>query len=254
MNILDTIVATKKEEVARKKSQIRKFDLNGLHPTRDFEGSLRGEDISLIAEIRRCSPSRGEIQAEVDPAQIASIFERNGAAAISVLTDRKFFCGKDEFVALVKGATDLPVLRKEFIIDPFQIYESRALGADAILLIASILDQTQLTDFLSRAEELNLSSLVEVHTEEDLEKVLPTNARVIGINNRDLTTLNVDITKSLRLRPLISSGIVTVSESGIGEREDILKLEEADFDAVLIGESLMDSIDIGSKMQELRGR
>jgi indole-3-glycerol phosphate synthase len=254
MTILDEIVAHKKDEVARKKAQDQKFDLKGLAPTRDFKRALKGETISFIAEIKRCSPSRGEIRTDVDPAHTAMIYERNGAAAISVLTDRRYFCGRDEFVTLVKRVTDIPVLRKEFIVDPFQIHESKALGADAILLIASILDRAQIVDFFNLADELSLSCLVEVHTEDDLEKVLTTKAQVIGINNRDLTTLKVDLTTSFRLRPLIPSGIATVSESGIKEREDIVKLEAAGFDAVLIGGSLMNSTDIGAKLQELLAR
>ncbi|UCE18954.1 MAG: indole-3-glycerol phosphate synthase TrpC [Gemmatimonadota bacterium] len=254
MTILDEIVAHKRDEVARKRTQGQRYDLNGLPPTRDFASSLRGEGISMITEIKRCSPSSGEIRGGADPTQIATIYEKNGAAAISVLTDRKYFGGRDEFVALVKGVTDLPVLRKEFLIDPIQIYESRALGADAILLIASILDRTEINDFLNLAEEVGLSCLVEVHSEDDLEKVLRTKAQVIGINNRNLSTLTVDMTTSLRLKSLIPAGIITVSESGLKEREDILMLEAAAFDAVLIGESLMDASDIGAKLRELRGR
>ena len=252
MTILDEIVAHKREEVAGKKAQ--KFDLKDLSPTRNLVSSLKGERISLITEIKRCSPSRGEIRAEADPTHVATVYEKNGAAAISVVTDRKYFCGSDEFVALVKGVTDLPVLRKEFIIDPFQIVESRALGADAILLIASILNPTQINDFLKIAEEFGLDCLVEVHTEEELQQVLRTKAQIIGINNRDLATLTVDINTSFRLRPLIPSGIITVSESGIKDRGDIVRLEGVGFDAVLIGESLMDSSDIGSTLRELLGK
>ena len=253
MTILDEIVAHKRAEVARKKERARKFELNGLHPTRDFEQSLKADGISLIAEVKRCSPSKGAIRKNADPGHLARIYEKNGAAAISVLTDERFFCGKDEFVNMVKVKTKLPVLRKEFILDEYQIYESRMLGADAILLIASILNRTQLSSFLTLAHELDLACLVEAHSETDVEKALRAGARIIGINNRDLETLKVDITTSLRLRKRIPPGIVTVGESGIGTREDMKKMEKAGFEAVLVGESVMSAPDIALKIKELLG-
>jgi indole-3-glycerol phosphate synthase len=253
MLILDEIVAHKREEVAWKKSLRRGVDVKDVAPTRDFQSSLRGEGLSIIAEIKKCSPSRGLLRDKVDPAHTAALYEGNGAAAISVLTDEKYFCGSDEFVAMVKEVTDLPVLRKEFIIDAFQISESRILGADAILLIAAILDQADLADFLGIAHEVGLSCLVEVHTEGELERVLKTDVRILGLNNRDLTTMSVDLTTSLRLKRMVPADIVTVAESGVQGREDILKFEEAGFDAVLIGGSLMSAADIGAKLRELRG-
>lgn len=254
MTILDEIVAHKREEVEGKKVLRKSFDLKGLEPTRDFGFSLKGDGLSIITEIKRCSPSKGAILAGADPARIAGIYEANGAAAISVLTDTTYFCGSDEFVETVKAATGLPVLRKEFIIDPFQMYESRALGADAILLIAAVLDRAQMADFLGLAHELGVSCLVEVHTEADLEKVLATEVRIIGVNNRDLATMSVDLKTSLRLRRQIPSHVITVSESGIQNREHVQQLEEAGFDAVLIGESLMSAPDIGAKLRELLGQ
>lgn len=254
MTILDKIVAHKRAEVDQRRGRISEFELQGLPPTRDFSSALRGGSISLIAEIKRCSPSRKEMRADFDPAQIAKCYERNGAIAVSVLTDQKFFGGKDEYISMVKEEVGLPVLRKEFIIDEYQIYQSRFLKADAILLIASVLERTQICSFLALAEDLGLSCLVEVHTEEDLDRVLNTPAKIIGINNRNLATLEVDLTTSRRLRRLMPPDIIAVSESGVKTREDIMRLQEADFDAVLIGESLMSSPDIAAKLRELLGR
>jgi len=254
MTILDEIVAHKRDEVSRKKALVQTFELKALPPTRDFQSALKGSGISLIAEIKRSSPSKKVMRGDCDPARLARIYGRCGAAAISVLTDERFFCGRDEFVAVAKNETDVPVLRKEFIIDAYQIYESRVLGADAILLIASILDEAQIISFLSIAAEVDLSCLVETHTKEEVGRVLKSGARIIGINNRDLTTLQVDLGTSFRLRRLIPFDIVTVSESGIQTREDIVRLEEAGFDAALVGESLVRSPDVGRKVREFLGR
>lgn len=254
MTVLDEIVAHKRAEVSQKKTRVPKFELKELPPTRDFKSALKGNDISLIAEIKKFSPSKKVMRVSFDPGQIAKSYERDGAAAISVLTDEKFFGGQDEHISTVREEVRLPILRKEFIVDEYQIYESRVLGADAILLIASILERAQVSSWLALAEELGLSCLVEVHTEGDLEKVLNTRVQIIGLNNRDLATLEVDVTTSFRLKGLIPPGIITVSESGIRRREDIVRLGEAGFDAVLIGESLMSSPDIGLKLRELLGR
>lgn len=254
MTILDKIVAHKKAEVAQKKTRVPEFELKGLPPARDFKSALQGKGISLIAEIKRFSPSKKAIRDDFDPAQIAKDYERNGAAAISVLTDQKFFGGKDEFISTVRGETKLPILRKEFIVDEYQIYESRLLGADAILLIASIWDRPQISSFLALAGELGLSCLVETHTEKDVEKVLNAQVQIIGINNRNLATLELDIATSFRLRRLVPPGIIAVSESGTKTREDVLRLEAAGFEAVLVGEALMSSPDIAGKLKELLGR
>jgi len=253
MSILDEIVRHKREEVDRKKAARPAFDLKELSPARDFESSLRGGPLSVIAEIKQRSPSRGIIRADAEPADIAGIYETHGAAAISVLTDETCFGGKDEYLSRVKEVTTIPILRKEFIIDPYQIYESKTLGADAILLIAAILDRVQIGDFLQLAEEAGLSCLVEVHTEDEMEMVLKIGARIIGINSRDLTTMTVDITTPLRLRRLLPGDVIVVGESGIQDREDMVRFEEAGFDAVLIGETLMRAPDIGVKLKELLG-
>lgn len=254
MGILDDIVTHKRTEVAKKKAQVRTFELKGLPPTRDFKHCLKSEGISLIAEIKRCSPSRKIKREDIDPAHIAKIYEKNGATALSVLTDETFFCGRDEFVAAVKDETHLPVLRKEFILEEYQIYESRFLGADAILLIASILDRAQLSSFLELAHDLNLACLVETHSEEELENALRAKAQIIGINNRNLSTLEVNVSISFQLRERLPKGIYTVCESGIRTREDMVRLEKAGFDAVLVGESLISAPDIARKVRELLGR
>ncbi len=253
MTILDEIVAHKKAELVRKRGQSPQPGLGGLPPTRDFKSALQTQGISLIAEVKRRSPSKGEMRENIEIAPLARDYEKNGAAAISVLTDAKFFGGQDADVQVAKSAVTVPILRKEFIIDAYQIYESRMLGADAILLIASILERTQLSSFMSLAEELGLSCLVEVHTAEEIEDVLWTGAGIIGINNRNLNTLQIDGNTSFRLRKMIPAGIITVSESGIRTRRDMLRLANAGFDAVLIGESLMSSPDVAGKLREFLG-
>jgi indole-3-glycerol phosphate synthase len=254
MTILDDIVAHKRVEVAQKRDRVPQLNLKGLPPVRDFRSALKGNGISLIAEIKRFSPSRNMPREDFNPRQIADEYERNGAAAISVLTDRRFFGGRDEYIKEVREEVKVPILRKEFIIDEYQVNESRALGADAILLIASIMRTEQICAFLALAEKQGLACLVEAHTEDDLEKALTTPAQIIGINNRDLATLEVDLATSFRLRKLIPADIIAVTESGIESRGDVLRLEEAGFDAALVGGSLMGSADIAGKLRELRGR
>ncbi len=255
MNLLDKIVFNKKLEVKKKKEI---FPLNvikeaGFPELRDFKASIKHQGISMIAEIKRKSPSVGIIRKNFDSVGIARTYEENGANAVSVLTDEKFFGGKDVFLTDVRQSIDLPVLRKEFVIDPYQIYESRFLGADCLLLIARILSSVQINDFVQIARSIGLAVLVEVHTFYELEKVLNTSAEIIGINNRNLDTLEVDIKNSLELIKMIPEGHTVVSESGIKTRDDIIALEEAGFDAVLIGESLMREGKIGEKLKELIG-
>jgi indole-3-glycerol phosphate synthase len=254
MAILDQIIAHKKAEVAQKKARLPEFDLRGLPSVRDFTSALQGEGISIIAEIKRYSPSKKVMRQDVDPSQIGQEYEKNKAAAISVLTDQKFFGGKDEDIGAVRRAVRVPILRKEFIVDEYQIYESRFLGADAILLIASLLPEKQLSSFLTLAQELGLACLVEVHTSEDVEKALNIQTQIVGINNRNLSTLEVDMTASFRLRSLIPPGIIAVSESGIMTRGNVIRLQEAGFDAALIGETLMNAPDIAGKLRELLGK
>ena len=256
--ILDLIVNKKKEEVARDKLEISRAQLEkgclGLAPTRGlYEALKKPETISLIAEVKKASPSKGIIREDFDPLKIARIYTQNGAAAISVLTDESFFQGHPSYLAKIKEVTSLPLLRKEFIIDPYQIYQSRVLGADAILLIAAILDKKQLTSFQATAASLGMASLIEVHTEAELNLVMEIGAKIIGINNRNLNNFNTDLNTTYVLQAKVPAGTVLVSESGINTRQEVLNLQEAGLDAILVGEALMSSPDIGLKVRNLLG-
>lgn len=250
MTILNDIVQHKKQEVEQHKKEIPLNHLMQMPDTevRDFKKALQKKGISIIAEIKKKSPSAGLIREDFNPEEIAQIYEKHGASAISVLTDATYFGGKAEHLIAVKNAVQIPVLRKEFIIDTYQIYESRAIGADAILLIAGILSDHQLESFLKLAKEIGLSCLVEVHDEDELDRGLRTNADVIGINNRDLRTFEVNIQTSLTLKKKIPDQVLTVSESGMHDKKDIGLLSESGFNGVLIGESLMRSKNIGEKL------
>ena len=252
--MLDKIIEAKKREVAAAKRE-RPLDelvkaVEGLPPTRGFRERLTGQGCAIIAEIKRRSPSRGQIRDGVDPAAIAAIYEQNGAAALSVLTDGEFFGGSADDLIRARRAVPLPVLRKDFIIDAYQIYETRLIGADAMLLIADILEPDTLAGFMARAAFLGLDCLVEAHTREALSRALAAGAGIVGINNRDLNTFRVDLKTSLALRPLIPEGILVVSESAIRNREDIETLMDVGIHAFLVGETLMKAPDMG---QTLRG-
>jgi indole-3-glycerol phosphate synthase len=236
--MLKQIISQKEKEVAALKkretidSLLKKIDDTD---TRDFaEAISRPGKVNIIAEIKKASPSRGVIVPDFDPVRIASEYTSLGAAALSVLTDKEFFQGHQDYISLIKQISPLPILRKDFIIDELQVYESRAIGADAILLIAAILSSSQLKTFLKTAHGLEMSALVEVHNEKELEKVLDAEAALIGINNRDLKDFSVDLGTTTRLLPKIPSGKIIVSESGILKKEDI----PAGVQAVLIGEGL----------------
>lgn len=257
--ILDKIVANKKQEVARQKDLLplagMERRLARMPPCRPLAGAIKREKgIALIAEIKRASPSKGVIRQSFDPAEFARIYTEAGATAISVVTEEKFFGGRPEFLAAVREATGLPVLRKDFIVDPYQIYESRFSGSDAILLIAAILTGDELSGYQRLARELGLSCLVEVHTKDELCRVLDSGAAVIGINNRDLRTFQTDLSTTFYLRRHISGReIVVVSESGISSRSQMLALQEHGVDAALVGEALMRSADPAGKVRELLG-
>lgn len=255
MSILDTIILEKISEVERiKKTLSIDFFMKGPLPeTRDFKLNLMNDHITLISEIKKQSPSAGVIRKDFNPVKIAKVYEKAGAEAISVLTDEKFFGGKNTFLQQVRQYVKLPILRKEFIIDEFQIYESRYLGADAVLLIANVLGEELLKNCIQIANRLNMDCLVEIHSEGDLEKSLRAGAEMIGVNNRDLDTFHVDINTSLSLVKKIPDGIVTVSESGIKTRKDVLKLEDKGFNAILVGETLMREKHIENKLYELKG-
>jgi indole-3-glycerol phosphate synthase len=256
--ILDRIVADKLQELETRKAsmplpQLQSLALEQPLPL-DFASALRGDRVQLIAELKKGSPSRGTIRADFNPAEIAQIYALNGAAAISVLTEAKYFQGSLDYLREVSKALvnkKLPLLRKDFLTDPYQIYESRAYGADCLLLIVAVLTVRKLEELLGLSHQLGMSCLVEVHNEAELEIALKSEARVIGVNNRDLNTFAVDITTTRRLRPLIPTDRIMVSESGIKSCSDMGKLESWGVDAALIGESLMSEPDIAAKMREL---
>lgn len=255
--ILDQIVADSLKELEARKSRLPLRELKKIAleqpPTLNFASALRGDGVRLIAEVKKASPSRDVIRRDFNPVEIARIYADNGASAISVLTEAKHFQGSLDYLKDIKKALGkrIPLLRKDFIVDPYQVYESRAYGADAILLIVAILKTEKLRELLRLAVQLGLSSLVEVHNKTELEIALKNEARIIGINNRDLTTFTVDLATTERLRPLIPPDRIVVSESGIKSRGDIEKMKQLGVDAVLIGEFLMSAPDIAARMKEL---
>jgi len=256
-HILDIIVARKKEEViALKKNGVqipRPFSGTNIPPPRGFRKALIDySGVAIIAEAKKASPSKGLICPDFDPVQIAKDYEKNGAQAISVLTDVDFFQGSLLYLLQARESVGLPVLRKEFIIDPLQIEEAHICGADAILLMASILDAYQLKDFMAQAEEYSIDCLVEVHDEEELDTVLETNANLIGINNRNLKDFSIDTETTFRLKKRIPDTIAVVGESGLKTAEDIQKLGSAGVCAALIGETLMRGKNGGNSLQGLR--
>jgi indole-3-glycerol phosphate synthase len=257
--ILDDIVANKHKEIIVSKRRIALVELKrrvkAQSPPLDFTLALSGGGLKLITEVKKASPSKGIIRQDFDAVRIARIYADNGATAISVLTDEKFFQGKLEYLSAIRQAfVNIPILRKDFILDPYQVFESRAYGADAILLIVAILSPDKLKELLKLSYSLGMACLVEVHNEDELNIALQTDARIIGINNRDLTTMTTDISTTERLQPLISASRLIVSESGIKDHRDMARLERLGINAVLVGESLMDSPDIVGKMKELLGQ
>ncbi len=257
MMILDRIIAAKRDEVAHLKYSKPVSELNkivcDLPPPRDFRKALNGGDCSIIAEVKRSSPSRGRLREDFDPLEIASIYEENGAAAISVLTDRKFFEGDKAYLSAIKKIVDIPLLRKDFIIDSCQIYETRVLGGDAVLFIVRLLKDEQLRECIHLAAELGLDSLVEVHSGEELDRAIAAGADIIGINNRNLETFSTDLTTSIELASCIPEDRIVVSESGINTRKDIETLMKAGIHSFLVGEALMRAADIGGELKELLG-
>ncbi|RQD74901.1 MAG: indole-3-glycerol phosphate synthase TrpC, partial [Candidatus Syntrophonatronum acetioxidans] len=256
---LEKILDKKKDSLKRaeKKVSLERLKENledNSPPRRDFRGSLeRNAGRAVIAEIKRSSPSKGVLSREKDPLERAVTYEKSGAAALSILTEEDFFAGSLEDLTRVKGAVKIPVLRKDFIISEYQVYESRSRGADALLLIASILPEEDLRSLLEISYSLSLDPLVEVHTREDLEKALNCGADIIGINNRDLKTFQTSLEVTLELVARIPANLLVVSESGIKDFYDIKKLREAGVDAFLIGEALMVHSSPGEKIKELLG-
>ncbi len=257
--ILDEIVASNKHELAARKHDLPLAELQKMASARpeplDMAAVLKGDDIRLIAEVKKASPSRGVIRADFDPVATAEIYADNGAAAISVLTEQQYFQGSLEYLQNIKKALDnrrLPVLRKDFIYEPYQVYESRAYGADCLLLIVAILNRYKVEELLGLSHRLGMSCLVEVHNEAEVATAVNSQARIIGINNRDLKTFNVDLLTTQRLRPLIPPDRIVVSESGIRNRDDMARLKGWGVNAVLIGEAFMAAPDIAAMMKELR--
>jgi len=222
---------------------------------RGFERHLREAVLSdwtaIIAEVKKGSPSKGVIREDFDPLEIAEIYQNNGATCLSVLTDEKFFMGHLRFLALIRETVSLPLLRKDFICDPYQIYEARAAGADAILLIAAMLDLDQLREFHAVARGIHLDVLLEVHDEEEMEISLQTDCTLIGVNNRNLRTFVTDLSTTGRLAQMMPKDRLLVAESGINSRNDIIRLQSEGAGAFLIGESMMREEDIGAKLREL---
>jgi indole-3-glycerol phosphate synthase len=258
MGVLDEIVAHKRSELAELKPRRPLPDLiaacRGLAPARDFEAALRpppGERVRLIAEVKRGSPSRGLFRADLDPVAQAGIYAGAGAAAVSVLTDARYFHGSLDDLVNVRAAVAVPVLRKEFIVDEYQVWEARAAGADAVLLIVAALDDAALRDLLHAAKGAGLATVVEVHTAAELDRALRLGAPVIGVNNRDLQTLTTSLEASLRLLPQIPPGPVTVSESGLASAADVEAVVAAGAHAVLVGETLLRAGDVAAKVREL---
>ena len=254
--ILSKIINEKRQEVERLRSRMPLEKLKGLASKIYLKSSFkrnisRPNHINLIAELKKASPSRGIIRGDFNALKIALTYQANGAGAISVLTDERFFEGDIKLLKELKSKITLPLLRKDFIIDEYQIYESMYRGADAILLIANILTETELSNFYKIAKDLGMDVLCEVHNEEDLEKALKVGASIIGINNRDLNTFRVDLSTTQRLVRLIPDNKVKVSESGIKTYEDVMFLKSMGINAVLIGEAFMESDDIAGKMRQV---
>jgi indole-3-glycerol phosphate synthase len=253
-NLLSQIVASTRAAVAERKKLLPLAELQKnpalKNPTRDFKKAIQGKDrLHLIAELKRASPSAGVIRENFDPVALAKIYDCH-ADAISVLTEEKYFQGSREYLAQVRQASNLPLLAKDFFTDPYQIYEAKLAGADAILLIVNILSDAELKEFLQLAESLSLSALVETHDETEVERALKADAQIIGINNRDLKTFQIDLSTTLHLAPKIPAEKILVAESGMKQAEDLKKLRGV-ADAVLIGSAFMREEDVERKIKEI---
>lgn len=261
MSILKEILRYKAEELKAVKRAVPMAEIkaiaNDMSKTRSFISALqrkKGGPVKLIAEIKKASPSKGLIREDFNLHDIASVYDKNDVAAISVLTEERYFQGNIDYLRSVREETEKPLLRKDFIFDDYQIYEGRAYGADAILLIAAALERSQLQDLMSLAKELSLDCLVEVHNYKELDAALFCNTEIVGINNRNLKTLEIDLNTTFELIKDIPDDKIIVSESGIETRADVEALERSRADAMLIGTSFMRSEDIGAKINELLGR
>ena len=258
MAFLDEILKNKTQEI---KQRIRKKPISdlfeqvgGQREPNSFSEVLRNEKaVQIIAEIKKASPSAGRLRENFEPVEIAESYLKNGAAAISVLTDERFFEGKLDYLGQVQKAVDIPLLRKDFILDPYQVIEARAFGADAVLLIMAFLSNSQFSELRAAAKELNLDCLVEIHNSKELERAMMAEPKIVGVNNRDLTTFAVDLSTTEKLIEIIPEEIILVSESGIQSRKDVEMLGQFGVDAVLIGEALMRQEDVGKALSEFVG-
>jgi indole-3-glycerol phosphate synthase len=258
-DILDKIVAVKREEIAaalvRKPLNVMRADAESRVLTRDFEGALRAKiaagQAAVIAEIKKASPSKGVLRADFIPADIAQSYAEHGAACLSVLTDKQFFQGSVDFLKQARASCDLPVLRKDFMVDPYQIYEARAMGADAILLIAACLDDSQMADMEAVAHRLDMAVLVEVHDRAELDRALKLKTRLVGINNRNLKTFEVSLQTTLDLLPHVPADRLLVTESGILSSDDVKRMREARVNAFLVGEAFMRADEPGEALAKL---
>jgi indole-3-glycerol phosphate synthase len=256
---LQRIVARKTAEIAQAKArvpeQVLRAQAAAAPPPRDFLAALQGgPPIRLIAELKKASPSKGLLRTDYQPETIAQIYQQHGAACLSVLTDTEFFQGSLNDLQRVRAAVNLPILRKDFILDSYQVLEARSAGADAVLLIAECLDQDTLTRLYQEVVAWGMTPLVELHQPENLPRVLHLQPRLIGINNRNLHTFQVDLEQAIRLRPKIPPECLVVAESGIRTRQDVLRLQAAGIQAMLVGEAFMTQPDIGAAVDRLLGR
>lgn len=258
--ILAEILADKKKELTRRRAKIALSTLRAKAKAQpkplSFVDALRGDQTSLIAEIKRASPSRGELAPQLDPVELALTYAEHGASVISVLTDEKFFHGALADLtavkqALLRASWEIPVLRKDFILSPYQVYEARAAGADAVLLIVALLSDALLASLLAATDQLGMTALVEVHDEPEVERALRLHPQVIGINRRDLRDFHVDPDAFARLRPLLPPELLVVAESGVHNGADVEQLRKMGADAVLVGEALVSATDVAAKVEEL---
>lgn len=260
-DILKKIIARKHEEIAERSAKVSIDDLKqqieSASPVRPFVGSMEEKIASgraaVISEIKKASPSKGVLREDFNPAEIARSYAANGAACLSVLTDRDYFQGHEDYLVQAREACDLPVIRKDFIIDPYQVYEARAIGADCILLIVSALDDQQMGSLMDLAHELGMDVLVEVHDREELDRALKFDTRLVGINNRNLRTFEVSLNTTLELLDVIPDDRIVVTESGILSPHDVKLMREHDVHAFLVGEAFMRADDPGAELAALFG-
>lgn len=257
-SILDKIIDNKIIEVEATKRDILLSTVRDLAeqvlPAKDFVGALRKDTVALIAEVKKASPSKGILIENFDPLALARTYAENGASAISVLTDENFFQGKLTYLKEISQTIEIPTLRKDFIIDPYQVYEARMSGASAVLLIVSVLDDSQLADLHSLINELGMSALVEVHNEEELERAMKVSAPLIGVNNRDLKTFDVDLSTTERLANLMPDTVTLIAESGIKSGADVDRMGAMGAHAVLVGEGIVTAENIASAVHEYSSR